>query len=83
VHWAPGIPRALCSARGEKSKHSSGAIAPRDMKTCFAKDVSDGIDKPRNCRHMRRMIRQLFNLHLDFLDFCILQALAGHARFVI
>jgi len=46
----------------------------------------------RDCRQMRRMVRQIFNLHLKVLDWAspkggrvdpCLQIVAGHARVVV
>jgi hypothetical protein len=42
VHWAPGIPRALCFQRDTKCI-TSGANAPRDMESCrVALSVASG-----------------------------------------
>src|SRR6266702_3131877 len=35
VHWAPGIPHALCLQKGERIRQNLGRVTPRSVEACL------------------------------------------------
>src|ERR1700680_1819991 len=84
-------PHSQPSSSGTAARRTASLPVAYDRTIPHSRDVSDGIDKPRDCRQMRRVVHRIFNLHLNVPDWVspkegrvgpCLQMVAGHARVV-